>query len=933
MKGKNKFGGTVIKCEDTKTERNDFADEPDPIASVSARNVENGDGDTKNGLDCDKKLASDESGQLESRNSTISCTQSEFGGCGPEAVMLAPKKQPAIRDNLEKVNLLTNFWELQISSKIVYRYEVAMHVGTPANRRAVDLLRGDRDDSSSTNRRKLCLNVLHYALEYYRILSEGSGIVYDGGSMLFSSEDLAYALKEHYGILVLDVNDLPESIRKLILRVDAKAVTIEIVSSSAASFDMSDLSAQMNRNLATLDRSLKQFYELITNQDALLSGRFTQFGVGCLYYSRPNSENIGYGYHCFSGARKGIKFIEGKRKNPNDLIAALVLDHRTGLLFACQNLMRSVRELDGLKNVLKFDFSCVDNRMNSKWIQVHQYVKGVRVNYIGYGVTNPISFVAIGISHRPIKELKDTLPNAAKTEISVQAKFSRTGVPINPDWPAVVWRKGGNVQYFPMELLEVAPNQRVPPEKQLIARQFQNMVTDNPVNRFNKIHNLLEALNLHDSGLKNDFLKAFGITIASSPMKIEGFRRHAPGILYGVKHGCKMDGSDYSWRQDSDSKYIKAGRVDRIIIVHSDRTNKLPRNVISALQQMFKTRGIRCGEFVEVGIEDRRPIETESELEKIFKEYKNSKESLLIIHIDRAENKLHDFLKLMERKYLIPTQQITAELAERLPRKDRWISCGRTLIVGYDVAHPGKPTRDEVMNKMPPQKPSVVGISFNGAVHPEGFIGDYHFQTPLQEKVDGRLLNARFKWILDVFTKNRRVWPESVIITRDGVSEGQYRMVIEDELSAIKEACCEFGALHGKDPRPATIVDTEVVRKDLTEFYMQSHKPIKGTAKPTAYQVIVDENEMSMDETQALLLALAFHHQVAELPISLPEPVYQADEWAKRGKNLWNAYSVRHNFILKKERGKYANYPIDFEAMTGRLAFWYTKLQDRRMNA
>uniref|UniRef100_A0A0K0D1W5 Piwi domain-containing protein n=1 Tax=Angiostrongylus cantonensis TaxID=6313 RepID=A0A0K0D1W5_ANGCA len=299
-----------------------------------------------------------------------------------------------------------------------------------------------------------------------------------------------------------------------------------------------------------------------------------------------------------------------------------------------------------------------------------------------------------------------------------------------------------------------------------------------------------------------------------------------------------------------------------------------------------------------------------------------------------------------------------------------------TLIVGYDVAHPGKPTRDEVMNKMPPQKPSVVGISFNGAVHPEGFI--------------------------DVFTKNRRVWPESVIITRDGVSEGQYRMVIEDELSAIKEACCEFGALHGKEswepkftvivttkrhnarfvvdgerlenPKPATIVDTEVVRKDLTEFYMQSHKPIKvscfllllviflpvthgsfstisvgqivinflftsvmslnyGTAKPTAYQVIVDENEMSMDETQALLLALAFHHQVAELPISLPEPVYQADEWAKRGKNLWNAYSVRHNFILKKERGKYANYPIDFEAMTGRLAFWYTKLQDRRMNA
>lgn len=33
-------------------------------------------------------------------------------------------------------------------------------------------------------------------------------------------------------------------------------------------------------------------------------------------------------------------------------------------------------------------------------------------------------------------------------------------------------------------------------------------------------------------------------------------------------------------------------------------------------------------------------------------------------------------------------------------------------MVGYDVTHPGKPSRDEVMNKMSPQKPSVVGVNF-----------------------------------------------------------------------------------------------------------------------------------------------------------------------------------------------------------------------------
>ncbi|KAJ1356304.1 hypothetical protein KIN20_013998 [Parelaphostrongylus tenuis] len=63
-----------------------------------------------------------------------------------DLIAVAPKKPPAIRDNLEKVNFLTNFWELHIESKIVYRYEVAMHLGTLAKQKAIDLLRGGRDE-------------------------------------------------------------------------------------------------------------------------------------------------------------------------------------------------------------------------------------------------------------------------------------------------------------------------------------------------------------------------------------------------------------------------------------------------------------------------------------------------------------------------------------------------------------------------------------------------------------------------------------------------------------------------------------------------------------------------------------------------------------------------------------------------------------------
>ncbi|KAK6048520.1 hypothetical protein COOONC_13975 [Cooperia oncophora] len=73
------------------------------------------------------------------------------------SVILAPKKEPASRTGKERVKLLTNFWEVNVQSKIVYRYNVAVYIGTPTNEKAVDYLRGARDDSAVVARRKLCL--------------------------------------------------------------------------------------------------------------------------------------------------------------------------------------------------------------------------------------------------------------------------------------------------------------------------------------------------------------------------------------------------------------------------------------------------------------------------------------------------------------------------------------------------------------------------------------------------------------------------------------------------------------------------------------------------------------------------------------------------------------------------------------------------------
>lgn len=51
----------------------------------------------------------------------------------------------------------------------------------------------------------------------------------------------------------------------------------------------------------------------------------------------------------------------------------------------------------------------------------------------------------------------------------------------------------------------------------------------------------------------------------------------------------------------------------------------------------------------------------------------------------------------------------------------------------------------------------------------------------------------------------------------------------------------------------------------------------------------INEANLTMDEAQSLMMALCFTHQIVNQAVSIPEPIYQADEWAKRGRNNFKA--------------------------------------------
>lgn len=164
------------------------------------------------------------------------------------------------------------------------------------------------------------------------------------------------------------------------------------------------------------------------------------------------------------------------------------------------------------------------------------------------------------------------------------------------------------------------------------------------------------------------------------------------------------------------------------------------------------------------------------------------------------------------------------------------------------------------------------------------------------------------------------VKPRKLLIFRDGVSEGQFDMVLNSELLDLKKVLGEVNyhptitlivarkrhqtrlfpeterdaGRNGNIP-PGTVVDTTIVHPLEYDFYLCSHYGSIGTSKPTHYHVLWDEHNLSSDKLQKFIYDLCFTFARCCKPVSLVPPVYYADLLAYRGRLYYDAQSERQS--------------------------------------
>ena len=239
------------------------------------------------------------------------------------------------------------------------------------------------------------------------------------------------------------------------------------------------------------------------------------------------------------------------------------------------------------------------------------------------------------------------------------------------------------------------------------------------------------------------------------------------------------------------------------------------------------------------------------------------------------------------------------------------VSKNRTMVVGIDVVHPSPGSGKASVASM------VASIDKNLAQWPVDLQVQVREGQEMLDKIDIMLMSRLALW-----RKDHDVYPENILVYRDGVSESQYQKVLDEELARMRdcskawyddvgEARPRFtliivGKRHhtrfyppeghprsdsNGNPERGLVVDRGITEARNWDFFLQSHDAIQGTARPAHYYVLWDEiftnpdlqsvhdgTELgAADRLERLSHSLCYMFSRAAKAVSIPAPVYYAD--------------------------------------------------------
>ncbi|XP_026640339.1 piwi-like protein 3 [Microtus ochrogaster] len=233
-------------------------------------------------------------------------------------------------------------------------------------------------------------------------------------------------------------------------------------------------------------------------------------------------------------------------------------------------------------------------------------------------------------------------------------------------------------------------------------------------------------------------------------------------------------------------------------------------------------------------------------------------------------------------------QQMNCKMGGALWKVDTGVC--RTMFIGIDCFH-------DIMNR---QK-SVAAFVASTKEDLTMWHSQCLFQDTAEEIVND--LQSCLQAALNSWVANEKQKPQSVVVYRDGVGDGQLQALLEKEVRQFQKFFTSRWPTHIKltfivvkkrintrffvengdkvtNPPSGTVVDQIVTRKEWYDFYIVSQTSNSGTVTPTHYNVIYDTKGLTPNQVQCLTYRLC--HMYYNLPgiIRVPAPCHYAHKLA-----------------------------------------------------
>lgn len=317
--------------------------------------------------------------------------------------------------------------------------------------------------------------------------------------------------------------------------------------------------------------------------------------------------------------------------------------------------------------------------------------------------------------------------------------------------------------------------------------------------------------------------------------------------------------------------------------------------IMAEFQNMMNASGLVAGpplsgKRIELDAGQSSPS-NEKLIDDIFKMASEGKVGLIVVVLPDTDAAIYNAVKYAaDIKYGIHTVCAVASKIAKDQRRDQYlanialkvnsklrganqtldtqrlgiIAEGKTMVVGIDVTHPSPGSLSSA--------PSVAAIVASVDKNLSQFPCELSVQEGRKEMVTdlSEMMRSRLRlWK----ARNKNILPDNILVYRDGVSEGQYQVLKDDEIPSLRKACdgmyttekrkkgfpkisvVVVGKRHhtrfyatkqdeadrSGNPNNGTVVDRGVTSMWNWDFFLQAHTCLQGTAKPAHYYVVLDE--------------------------------------------------------------------------------------------